>query len=240
MKEIKKYLTLYDLLLANGGKKIAAVMGLSAIAEGVLLYIMMQKETLYYENLFARGAALPLMLGFVALAALLFNPMKQNKSRLNYTLYRLRVKAKTLYLTELVHIVIVFAAFWGLSLLLLYSFGLYFTQNASEALNSETGILLAFGRCHQLWFLLPIGNASCVARNIAGVLALAAAIARFNFFQRAGKLRFIAPLLVLWLFSRGFYTGINDAEANLYSMAAMLIIGLFAVLSVILTDEVEE
>lgn len=240
MKEIKKYLSLYDLLLANGGKKIAAVMAAAITAEGVLLYIMMGKETLYYENLFARNAALPLIIGFFALAAVMCNPMKQNKSNLNYTLYRMNLSPKALYFVEIIHLCLVFAAFWGLSLMLLYGFGLYFTQNVSEAANREMGVLLAFARQHELWFLLPVGNLSIAVRNIAGILALSAAIARANFFQRAGKLRLVALLLVLYLFTRAFYTGINEVQANMLSAAAMLIVGVFSILSVMSTEKEAE
>lgn len=69
MKEkLKVNLSIFELLLRNGGLKLAAVILLTMLTEGVLLYTMMQKETLYYENLFARGAAIPLMVGFILLS----------------------------------------------------------------------------------------------------------------------------------------------------------------------------
>ena len=116
MKEkLKVNLSIFELLLRNGGLKLAAVILLTMLTEGVLLYTMMQKETLYYENLFARGAAIPLMAGFILLSLAMLNPMKASKSNLNYTLKRLRVKPTAIFAAEVVYLMLAYAAFWALA-----------------------------------------------------------------------------------------------------------------------------
>lgn len=232
MKEkLKVNLSIFELLLRNGGLKLAAVILLTMLTEGVLLYMMMQKETLYYENLFARGAAIPLMAGFILLSLAMLNPMKASKSNLNYTLKRLRVKPAAIFAAEVVYLMLAYAVFWALAIALLYGFGVCFAQNLSEALNREAGLFLAFGRTHDLWLWLPIGNAALAVRNAVGIAALSAAAARFNCFLRKGETKAIAPLLTLVLFTRAFYTDISDTNINLVRIAMLLGMLLFCVVS---------
>ena len=232
MKEkLKVNLSIFELLLRNGGLKLAAVILLTMLAEGVLLYTMMQKETLYYENLFARGAAIPLMAGFVLLTLAMLNPMKASKSNLNYTLKRLRVKPAAIFAAETVYLMLAYAVFWALATGLLYGFGIYFTQNISGALNREIGLFLAFGRTHDLCLWLPIGNAALAVRNAVGIAALSAAAARFNCFLRKGETKAIAPLLTLVLFTRAFYADISSGGANMVMTTMLLGMLLFCTVS---------
>ena len=232
MKEkLKVNLSIFELLLRNGGLKLAAVILLTMLAEGVLLYTMMQKETLYYENLFARGAAIPLMAGFVLLTLAMLNPMKASKSNLNYTLKRLRVKPAAIFAAETVYLMLAYAVFWALATGLLYGFGIYFTQNISGALNREIGLFLAFGRTHDLCLWLPIGNAALAVRNAVGIAALSAAAARFNCFLRKGETKAIAPLLTLVLFTRDFYSDISSGGANMVMTTMLLGMLLFCTVS---------
>lgn len=232
MKEkLKVNLSIFELLLRNGGLKLAAVILLTMLAEGVLLYTMMQKETLYYENLFARGAAIPLMAGFVLLTLAMLNPMKASKSNLNYTLKRLRVKPAAIFAAETVYLMLAYAVFWALATGLLYGFGIYFTQNISGALNREIGLFLAFGRTHDLCLWLPIGNAALAVRNAVGIAALSAAAARFNCFLRKGETKAIAPLLTLVLFTRAFYSDISSGGDNMVMTTMLLGMLLFCTVS---------
>lgn len=232
MKEkLKVNLSIFELLLRNGGLKLSAVILLTMLAEGVLLYTMMQKETLYYENLFARGAAIPLMAGFVLLTLAMLNPMKASKSNLNYTLKRLRVKPAAIFAAETVYLMLAYAVFWALATGLLYGFGIYFTQNISGALNREIGLFLAFGRTHDLCLWLPIGNAALAVRNAVGIAALSAAAARFNCFLRKGETKAIAPLLTLVLFTRAFYSDISSGGANMVMTTMLLGMLLFCTVS---------
>ena len=232
MKEkLKVNRSIFELLLRNGGLKLAAVILLTMLAEGVLLYTMMQKETLYYENLFARGAAIPLMAGFVLLTLAMLNPMKASKSNLNYTLKRLRVKPAAIFAAETVYLMLAYAVFWALATGLLYGFGIYFTQNISGALNREIGLFLAFGRTHDLCLWLPIGNAALAVRNAVGIAALSAAAARFNCFLRKGETKAIAPLLTLVLFTRAFYSDISSGGANMVMTTMLLGMLLFCTVS---------
>ena len=61
------YLSVYELFLRSGGCKVGIVIALTLLAEAITLVVLMQGETMYYENLFARGAALPFGIGFLLL-----------------------------------------------------------------------------------------------------------------------------------------------------------------------------
>lgn len=237
MKEkLRGYAAIFELLLRNGGLKIAAAILLTMLTEGVLLYTMMQKETLYYENLFARGGGIPLMAGFVLLTLTMLNPMKAAKSNLNYTLKRLRVSPVRIFVAETLYPVLAYTVFWALAIALLYGFGAYFTGNVSEALNRETGLMLAFGRTHDLWFWLPVGEVTIAVRNAVGATALGAAIARFNCFRRKGETKVIALVLTLVLFTRGFYADLSNANANLLMTGALFGLLLFSVANTVVEE----
>ena len=213
---------------------------LTMLTEGVFLYTMMQNETMYYENLFARGGAIPLKAGFVLLALAMCNPMKAAKSNLIYTLRRLKTEPKELFYAETAINILAFTVFWALSIALLYTFGAYFTQNISEAVNREVGLFLAFSRSHDLRFWLPAGDLSLLLRNITGVAALGTAIARFNCFLRKGKTKPVAVLLTLYLFTRGFYADLNNYPNNFILAAAFLVILVFSMVSAVNEEEAAE
>ncbi len=238
--DMRAKLSIFELLLRNGGRKIAAVILLTMLTEGVFLYTMMQNETMYYENLFARGGAIPLKAGFVLLALAMCNPMKAAKSNLNYTLRRLKTEPKEIFYGEVLSNILAFAVFWALATALLYGFGAYFTQNISEAVNREVGVFLAFSRSHDLKFWLPTGDISLVLRNITGVAALGAAIARFNCFLRRGKTKPVAVLFTLYLFTRGFYADLNAPPSNFILAAAFLVMLVFCTVSAVNEEEAAE
>ncbi len=236
-EDMRAKLSIFELLLRNGGRKVAAVILLTMLTEGVFLYTMMQNETMYYENLFARGGALPLKVGFILLALALCNSMKASKSKVNYTLRRLKTSPKEIFYGEVLSNILAFAAFWGLAVALLYGFGAYFTQNISEAVNREVGVFLAFSRSHDLKFWLPAGDLSLVIRNVVGIAALGAAIARFNCLLRKGKTKPVAVLLILYLFTRGFYADLNSDGSNFFLSVVMLGILAFSMVSAVNEEE---
>ena len=102
------------------------------------------------------------------------------------------------------------------------------------------GLFLAFGRSHDLRFWLPAGDISLVLRNITGVAALGAAIARFNCLLRKGKTKPVAVLLTLYLFTRGFYADLNNYPNNFILAAAFLVILVFSMVSAVNEEEAAE
>ena len=166
------YLSVYDLFLRSGGCKVGIVIALTLLAEAITLVVLMQGETMYYENLFARGAALPFGIGFLLLTLALIDPLRAQKSNVDYTIRRLHIRPLDVFWVETVYVLLAYFVFWALNVTLLYAFGAYFTSHISTAANREMGILLAFVRTPQLYMLLPIKNVTFWIRNITGVLAL--------------------------------------------------------------------
>lgn len=90
------YLSVYDLFLRSGGCKVGIVIALTLLAEAITLVVLMQGETMYYENLFARDAALPLGIGFLLLTLALLDPLRAQKSNVDYTIRRLHIRPLSL------------------------------------------------------------------------------------------------------------------------------------------------
>ncbi len=222
------YLSVYDLILRSGGIKAAAVIVLTLIAEAATITVLMRDETMYYENLFARDAALPFGIGFLLLTLALLDPLKAQKSNVDYTIRRLHIRPLDVFRVEMVYVLLAYFVFWALNVTLFYAFGAYFTSQISTAPNREMGLLLAFVRTPQLYMLLPIKNVSFCIRNITGVLALSACIARYSYYARKNQTRVVFVLIsAALLFSSYRSTGV-DRTANFLLAALMALCFVFA------------
>ena len=222
------YLSVYDLILRSGGVKAAAVIVLTLIAEAVTITVLMREETMYYENLFARGAALPFGIGFLLLTLALLDPLKAQKSNVDYTIRRLHIRPLDVFRVEMVYVLLAYFVFWALNVTLFYAFGAYFTSQISTAPNREMGILLAFVRTPQLYMLLPIKNVTFCIRNITGVLALSACIARYSYYARKNQTRIVFVLISAALLCSSYRTTGVDMTANFLLAALMVLCFIFA------------
>ena len=222
------YLSVYDLILRGGGIKAAAVIVLTLIAEAVTITVLLQEVTMYYEPLFARGAALPFGIGFLLLTLALLDPLKAQKSNVDYTIRRLHIRPLDIFRVEMVYVLLAYFVFWALNVTLFYAFGAYFTSQISTAPNREMGILLAFVRTPQLYMLLPIKNVTFCIRNIAGVLALSACIARYSYYARKNQTRVVFVLISAALLFSSYRTTGVDMTANFLLAALMVLCFVFA------------
>lgn len=216
------YLSVYDLFLRSGGCKVGIVIALTLLAEAITLVVLMQGETMYYENLFARDAALPVGIGFLLLTLALLDPLRAQKSNVDYTIRRLHIRPLDVFWVETVYVLLAYFVFWALNVTLLYACGAYFTSHISTAANREMGLLLAFVRTPQLYVLLPVMNVTLWIRNITGVLALSACIARYSYFARKNQNKTILVFIsvVLLVGSHAYVSG-TEASGNLLVAAFM-------------------
>ena len=233
------YLSVYDLFLRSGGCKVGIVIALTLLAEAITLVVLMQGETMYYENLFARDAALPVGIGFLLLTLALLDPLRAQKSNVDYTIRRLHIRPMDVFWVETVYVLLAYFVFWALNVTLLYAFGAYFTSHISTAANREMGLLLAFVRTPQLYVLLPVMNVTLWIRNITGVLALSACIARYSYFARKNQnktiLVFISVVLLV-----GSYAYVSGTEASGNLLVAAFMAGCFTSARVSVSAEEKE
>ena len=227
------YLSVYDLFLRSGGCKVGIVIALTLLAEAITLVVLMRGETMYYENLFARDAIWPVGIGFLLLTLALLDPLRAQKSNVDYTIRRLHIRPPDVFRVEMIYVLLAYFVFWALNVTLLYAFGAYFTSHISTAANREMGLLLAFVRTPQLYVLLPVMNVTLWIRNIAGVLALSACIARYSYFARKNQnktiLVFISVVLLVGSYE---YVSGTEASGNLLVAAFMAVCFISARLSV--------
>ena len=233
------YLSVYDLFLRSGGCKVGIVIALTLLAEAITLVVLMRGETMYYENLFARDAIWPVGIGFLLLTLALLDPLRAQKSNVDYTIRRLHIRPLDVFWVETVYVLLAYFVFWALNVTLLYAFGAYFTSHISTAANREMGILLAFVRTPQLYMLLPVMNVTLWIRNITGVLALSACIARYSYFARKNQnktiLVFISVVLLV-----GSYAYVSGTEASGNLLVAAFMAGCFTSARVSVSAEEKE
>lgn len=236
--KLKDYLSVYDLFLRSGGRSLTAVTAAALIAEAVLLYILMQKETLYYENLFVRGAAIPVEIGFLLLAVCLYNPLKAHKSNVDYTIRRLNITPLFTYFTETCYVFLALFVYWALSFLVIYGFGMYFTGHISAAENYKLGMLIAICRTPQLKLLLPVGNIALWIKNVVALLAISTSISRANYYLRRNQTNILPAILCLAIFGRSAHGSIiYDIYTNSFITIVLAILGAFSLGSVIIEEK---
>ena len=233
------YLSVYDLFLRSGGCKVGIIIALTLLAEAITLVVLMRGETMYYENLFARNAIWPVGIGFLLLTLALLDPLRAQKSNVDYTIRRLHIRPLDVFWVETVYVLLAYFVFWALNVTLLYAFGAYFTSHISTAANREMGLLLAFVRTPQLYMLLPVMNVTLWIRNITGVLALSACIARYSYFARKNQnktiLVFISVVLLV-----GSYAYVSGTEASGNLLVAAFMAGCFTSARVSVSAEEKE
>ena len=221
------YLSVYDLFLRSGGCKVGIVIALTLLAEAITLVVLMQGETR------------PFGFGFLLLTLALIDPLRAQKSNVDYTIRRLHIRPLDVFWVETVYVLLAYFVFWALNVTLLYAFGAYFTSHISTAANREMGLLLAFVRTPQLYMLLPIKNVTFWIRNITGVLALSACIARYSYFARKNQnktiLVFISAMLLI-----GSYAYVSGTEASGNLLVAALMAGCFTSARVSVSTEEKE
>lgn len=188
---MKKYLSVFGLAARSSFWKALAVIVLSVVLAGLLLFLLPEGKTESYTD--GNGqtqtvvkvyspskmvetslAAIPLAVGFGALCAVLCRTGWGKNAMSGYTMQRLRVKKNTACMLWAAYNFMMMALFWTASaLVMLGVMNLRVNQFFGGGESDALALILACYRTPLLHHLLPVGDWIAWLGNIFGILGCA-------------------------------------------------------------------
>lgn len=184
---MKKYLSIYNLFFRSSAPAAGIIILATMLVQGILLWINMKGEAIYFENVVSGYTMLPSFIGMVALLWIMRGMLGASKSNVNLTMRRLRVKTMPIFMTETVYVMMGLIVFWAMTAGMTYAFAAYFTDNLSVAPNPQVRLLVAAYRCGPLHILFPLGDTLRLVCNASAIIAFGFSMAAGNYFRRKGK-----------------------------------------------------
>jgi len=213
---MKTKLSVFMLLCRSTLGKLLLLLPLMAAAELLAFYFAMQNEfpsfvhgvteAVSLEHAFAQGK-----ISWIAAAGLLLMTVVlclcgcEFGSKVGYTLRRLSLSEKDVFVCQAVHNTLCYLLFWTAQILLTLVMSIFFTNLAPEGSVSVQTVFLAYCRSPFLHSLLPLMDISLWIRNIIIAAGLGIACAVFPFRQRegtfGGEIAALFMVVLVW-FSR--------------------------------------
>ena len=192
---MKRYISVWMLLARSTVYKMLAILLGTAAAHTVAFYLLKPGRTL--ERVFDHPAMQVIFgAGLVLLTLLLVSTLSESGGKLDYTLRRLRVGHRTLFVSQCVYNVACCLIFWAAEVLTV--FALCRVWEAGQEEISHQLVYLAFYRSEFLHGLLPLDEGICYVRNLALFVAVAVCAACGPVLQRRGQqhLGMLLPAIV--------------------------------------------
>ena len=194
---MRKHLSVFGLWARCSLYKILAVLAVMSVAEYMLFYIIMSKESAIYEaigtfsrpeNLVDRsGVFLCFAVAFLVITALITVYGCQFSSKTGYTLRRLRINERYVFLYQSLYNLLVYALLWSIQTVLCIFMLKFYISQAPAELVAEQSVFMAFYRSARLHALMPLSDGITWARNILLLVLLSVCSAEFPYLQRRGK-----------------------------------------------------
>lgn len=159
--------------------------------------------------------------GFLGVTVLLCSPGCEAGSKVGYTLRRLSVSEKTVFLLQSGYAFLCYLLLWGVQLMVvLFCWNSYAEINPADV-GGQT-LFLSFYRSKQLLPLLPFDFVSLWIRNFVLMAGLSLTTAQLPFTQRRnGKMFWIFPMVILTLlmYQREIYRMPQDFVATSFALS---------------------
>ena len=194
---MRKHISVLGLWIRCSLYKILGILAIMSIVEYMLFYFTLNNELSVYEitGTFSRpealidrsGIFLCFATAFIVITVLLSIYGCQFGSKTSYTLQRLSINEKYVFLYQSVYNSFVYILFWSAQTVLCILMLKNYTSQAPTEFIGEQSVLLAFYRSTRLHPLLPFSDIMLWARNIILLIALSLGAAEFPYIQRRGK-----------------------------------------------------
>lgn len=176
------------------------------------------------EVLLPRSAAYAwFALGYLLITALLCLCGCQFRAKTSYTLRRLTVSERAVFLWQWVYNILIYLLLWVVQVILTYALCRYYLAAAPAAAVSTQTLFLAFWRSEYLHALLPLADVALWIRNVLLLLTLGLAAAIFPYKQRRGIYSGSAIALIPYTLIT-FDRGIGEWSAVLLSATVALMV----------------
>lgn len=208
---MKRQLSVFTLLLRQTLYKLLAILGIMALAEGILWYFNVRTaDFLLFDALDSSGMIWVFGIAFILVTLMLCFTGCDFGNKQSYSLRRLGVSEKNVFLWQCFNNSCCYLLLWGLQLAVVLAQSSVWTLSHG---NQQTLMLTAY-KSVLLFNLLPLSSVWGWIRNVVIVLGLGICTAQFPYMQRRNKTAIpwiIVTLLSVYACSRRL--GVNDIFA---------------------------
>ena len=194
---MRRHLSVLGLWARCSLYKILGVIAVMCIAEYMLFYFNMKREITVYEatDTFSRpemlidrsGVFLCFAAAFIIITLFLIISGCQFSSKVSYTVKRLSINEKRVFLYQCIYNLFIYALFWSVQTILCICMMKHYIAQTPIEFFGEQNIFLAFYRSTRLHALLPLSDGILWVRNALIFVMLGLAAAEFPYLQRNGK-----------------------------------------------------
>ncbi len=231
---MKKYLSVLSLFISGSFGKIFGVILLSALAQLGLFYkTLLPYGSIGFETAFDYcDAQMIFAIAFLLVAVLLHITGSEFSSKCSYTLKRLRISEKQVFLCQSVYNMLCFMIFLlAEGVVIISAFVLYKSyysdiEMVKQHFLSEQTLFLACYRNNFIHCVIPLDDVLRLIRNILLTVFLGVGSSGFAYFQRNKKFGFeyvIMLLVTVFSFVSPFY----DFDADIMPTAINLCLTIF-------------
>lgn len=194
---MRKHLSVLGLWARCSLYKILGVLAVMGITEYMLFYFTIQKECLVYKvtDTFSRpefiidrsGVFICFASAFLIITVLLSVYGCQYGSKTGYTLRRLSVNEKYVFLYQAIYNLLVYLLLWTFQVILCFLMLKDYVFRVPAEFLGDQSLFLAFYRSDCLHSILPLSDGMLWARNALLLVTLSIGAAEFPYLQRRGK-----------------------------------------------------
>ena len=242
---MKKYLSVYGLFARHSIVKIVILILCMATAECVIFYRALNAALTDYalsgymmrlEGMIGDCIIPCLAIAFALISVELYRAGLEKASKCGYTLHRLRISERAIYLCQTAYNATVYVLLLVAQIALAFGLAAYYVTCAPADTVSNQTVLLAFYRSHILHSLLPLADGWLHVRNALLIVALALSSALFPYHQRKRKFAistFIVALFAIFTFVRD----IGQIEFLIFTVFILVCVAIAVALAVFGKEE---
>ena len=241
---MKKHLSVFMLMARSTIYKVLVALVVMAVAEFGLFYGRMEVWAVgdtYNLETMIDGSHILWVFGavFVLITILLCQTGCGFSSKIGYTLRRLSISERMVFVWQALYNSMVFCIFWMVQILLIFVFCRIYVIMAPEGYVTNQTIFLAFYRNDFLHSLLPMEDAGFWVKNVLTVFSMGICSAHYPMAQRRGKKIQEVMLLTACVFV--FFVGeLGEYVSPSIIICCCMLCVLYAVFQVFSRDEDEE
>lgn len=239
---MKRYLSVFEMIIRSSIYKVIQILILLVVVELGTFYIALEQplasiqpnleEIIDQSHLvYMFGAAYLLMTVVLVLSGTNIGSVQ------GYTLQRLRIKEKKVFLLQCVYNVLCYVLLWATQLGVLLIASDYYMTNKTDAVLTNMTVFLAFHRNDFMHSILPMQDNTNWLLLIGLILGTGCFAADFTRMQRRGK---VAWILIIFVATACISFPRAMGEAVVFFILAMIIWSSFIILRAMLNKGVEE
>ena len=231
---LKKYLSVFMLYIRSSVYKVLALLGAMAVLQTVLFMSVpefkmmrsLEKMHKFYgvEDLLEKsGLFIVFGVAFVLLTLIVCYVGCEFSGKQGYTLRRLRISEKRVFLMQVLSNTLFYALFWLCEIVIIRVLMQIYLRYVPDAIYTNQMLMLSFYRNELLMAVMPMSNLVCLFRNIIWVLAMGVTSAYLPYMQRRRKIAFSLVVMAAIVIV-GFVSGDDISSQNITAVWAVMII----------------